>query len=142
MSRSKLDPAASLTDLKAAFRKASLELHPDLNPHPEAATRFRALHETYLLLEAQARLRERPAPPRRQSPATRAAVLLQDLADLKARRPVAFWDTTLDGLPRGVWRASLEQVLTELAAPDAPARPLRTLHAQLDKAELRLKKLR
>lgn len=41
---------ASLDEVKAAFRKLAFKLHPDLNPSPEAAEKFRELNEAYILL--------------------------------------------------------------------------------------------
>jgi molecular chaperone DnaJ len=43
-------PAASLDEVKAAFRKLAFKLHPDLNPSPKAAAQFRELNEAYVLL--------------------------------------------------------------------------------------------
>lgn len=41
---------ASLDEVKAAFRKLAFRLHPDLNPSPNAAEKFRELNEAYVLL--------------------------------------------------------------------------------------------
>jgi molecular chaperone DnaJ len=42
--------SAGLDEVKAAFRKLAFTLHPDLNPSPDAAERFRELNEAYVLL--------------------------------------------------------------------------------------------
>ncbi|OIO01293.1 MAG: hypothetical protein AUJ49_07955 [Desulfovibrionaceae bacterium CG1_02_65_16] len=41
---------AGLDEVKTAFRKLAFTLHPDLNPAPEAADKFRELNEAYILL--------------------------------------------------------------------------------------------
>lgn len=41
---------ASLDEIKAAFRKRAFQLHPDLNPSPNAAAQFREVNEAYVLL--------------------------------------------------------------------------------------------
>jgi len=41
---------AGLDEVKAAFRKLAFTLHPDLNPAPDAADKFRELNEAYILL--------------------------------------------------------------------------------------------
>jgi len=46
----KVPPAAGLDEVKAAFRKLAFTLHPDLNPAPDAAEKFRELNEAYILL--------------------------------------------------------------------------------------------
>jgi DnaJ-class molecular chaperone with C-terminal Zn finger domain len=46
----KVPPGAGLDEVKAAFRKLAFSLHPDLNPAPDAAERFRELNEAYILL--------------------------------------------------------------------------------------------
>ena len=42
--------SAGLDEVKAAFRKLAFTLHPDLNPAPDAADKFRELNEAYILL--------------------------------------------------------------------------------------------
>jgi len=46
----KVPPGAGLDEVKAAFRKLAFSLHPDLNPAPDAADKFRELNEAYILL--------------------------------------------------------------------------------------------
>jgi len=46
----KVPPNAGLDEVKAAFRKLAFSLHPDLNPSPDAAEKFRELNEAYILL--------------------------------------------------------------------------------------------
>lgn len=41
---------ASLDEVKASFRRLAFSLHPDLNPAPDAAAKFRQLNEAYVLL--------------------------------------------------------------------------------------------
>ncbi len=43
-------PGAGLEEVKSAFRKLAFSLHPDLNPAPDAAEKFRELNEAYVLL--------------------------------------------------------------------------------------------
>lgn len=43
-------PGAGLDEVKAAFRRLAFTLHPDLNPSPDAAAKFRQLNEAYVLL--------------------------------------------------------------------------------------------
>lgn len=45
-----LKQGASPDEVKAAFRKLAFKLHPDLNPSPDAAERFRKVNEAYVLL--------------------------------------------------------------------------------------------
>jgi hypothetical protein len=45
-----LPPTASQADVKRAYRKLAMKLHPDKNPHPQAAALFTELQESYDLL--------------------------------------------------------------------------------------------
>jgi DnaJ-class molecular chaperone len=45
-----LDSAATLADVKKAFRQKASFWHPDRNPAPEAAERFRAVQQAYEVL--------------------------------------------------------------------------------------------
>lgn len=46
-----LEPGATLTDVKKAYRRLAFSLHPDLNPDvPDAAKRFQVLNEAYVQL--------------------------------------------------------------------------------------------
>ena len=45
-----LSSAASLADIKKAFRLKASALHPDKNSAPDAAERFRAVQEAYAVL--------------------------------------------------------------------------------------------
>ena len=48
--------AATLTDIKKAFRQQASFWHPDKNPAPEAAQRFRLVQEAYeVLIDADKR---------------------------------------------------------------------------------------
>ena len=42
-------------DIKAAYRRLSRELHPDVNPDPDAAKRFRDIQEAYEVLSNKAK---------------------------------------------------------------------------------------
>jgi len=45
-----LSSAASLADVKKAFRQQASLFHPDRNPDPQAPARFRAVQEAYDVL--------------------------------------------------------------------------------------------
>ncbi len=45
-----LGSAATLADIKKAFRLKASSLHPDKNTAPDAAERFRAVQEAYTVL--------------------------------------------------------------------------------------------
>jgi curved DNA-binding protein CbpA len=45
-----LSSSATLGDIKKAFRQRAAQTHPDRNPSPDAAQRFRAVQEAYELL--------------------------------------------------------------------------------------------
>ncbi|MGH8803944.1 MAG: DnaJ domain-containing protein, partial [Polaromonas sp.] len=45
-----LNSAATLADVKRAFRQKASAWHPDKNPAAEAAARFRAVQEAYAVL--------------------------------------------------------------------------------------------
>ena len=45
-----LSSAATLADIKKAFRQKASSLHPDKNPAADAAARFRAVQEAYDVL--------------------------------------------------------------------------------------------
>ena len=46
----KVPAGAGLDEVKAAFRKLAFSLHPDLNPAPDAADKFRELNQADILL--------------------------------------------------------------------------------------------
>lgn len=50
-------PTATVEQIKAAYRRRALRLHPDKNPDPEATTRFQACSEAYSQL-SDAELRQ------------------------------------------------------------------------------------
>jgi DnaJ-class molecular chaperone len=50
-----LDSAASLADVKKAFRQKASFFHPDRNPAADAAQRFRQVQEAYEVLSDDAR---------------------------------------------------------------------------------------
>jgi len=47
----KVGPNASEEDIKRSFRKLAFSMHPDLNPSPDAAKKFRELNEAYVFLK-------------------------------------------------------------------------------------------
>lgn len=50
-----LSSAASLADIKKAFRSLASRHHPDRNPDPSAPVRFRAVQEAYDVLSDEAK---------------------------------------------------------------------------------------
>jgi len=64
---------AGLDEVKAAFRKLAFRLHPDLNPAPDAAEKFRELNEAYVLLSHSLKDEARSDDPRQQSQAREQA---------------------------------------------------------------------
>ena len=51
-------PAATLTQVKSAYRKKASELHPDRNPSAQAHGEFQDVQEAYELLSDQARRKD------------------------------------------------------------------------------------
>lgn len=47
----KVGPNASEEEIKRSFRKLAFSMHPDLNPSPDAAKKFRQLNEAYVFLK-------------------------------------------------------------------------------------------
>ena len=45
-----ISEGSSLEEVKRAYRKRAFELHPDLNPAPDASRKFQQLNEAYVLL--------------------------------------------------------------------------------------------
>lgn len=45
-----LSPGAGSGEIKKAFRKLAFKMHPDLNPSPHAARKFRQINEAYVFL--------------------------------------------------------------------------------------------
>lgn len=55
----RLNPSASLDEIKHAYRRRAFELHPDLNPKvADAAQQFQQLNEAYVILSKIVALRE------------------------------------------------------------------------------------
>lgn len=52
-----VSPAATADAIKLAYRKKAAQYHPDKNPAPEAATRFREVQDAYEVLSDTARRR-------------------------------------------------------------------------------------
>ena len=53
-----VSPSAPTDDIKVAYRKAARLYHPDKNPDPAAADRFRSIQSAYELLADDARRRD------------------------------------------------------------------------------------
>ncbi len=53
-----VSPTAPAEDIKVAYRKAARLYHPDKNPDPAAADRFRSIQSAYELLADDARRRD------------------------------------------------------------------------------------
>ena len=53
-----VSPSAPAEDIKVAYRKAARLYHPDKNPDPAAAERFRSIQSAYELLADDARRRD------------------------------------------------------------------------------------
>lgn len=53
-----VSPTAPAEDIKVAYRKAARLYHPDKNPDPAAADRFRSIQTAYELLADDARRRD------------------------------------------------------------------------------------
>ncbi len=102
----KLKSGATAADLKRAYRRAALELHPDQNPDPSAAARFRAITDAYRRLETQLA----PAP-KKVSLQDRMVWFVADAQALVRRWPEERWAKPVDGLPAAVWLASALEVL-------------------------------
>lgn len=45
-----LQPGASESEIKKAWQKASLEHHPDKNPHPDSTPRIQEINNAYEIL--------------------------------------------------------------------------------------------
>ena len=118
----KLPPNAGLDEIKRAFRRRALVLHPDHNPDPAAARHFRRLTEVYRILVAGA---AREAPRRRQIPLSeRISFVLADVRSAAKRWPIAQWSKTVDGLPKAVWLASVLEVLAQAWPGSPPPDPI------------------
>ncbi len=50
-----IDSDAKIADVKKAFRKLAFTMHPDLNPSPDAARKFREVNEAYVFLRNEMR---------------------------------------------------------------------------------------
>ena len=55
-----LHPSAGMKEVKAAFRKLAFKFHPDLNPDPAAAVRFREINEAYVMAKDHLRANGNP----------------------------------------------------------------------------------
>ena len=51
----KIDKTASGSDIKKAYRKLALELHPDINTDKDAEEKFKAINEAYAVLSDSAK---------------------------------------------------------------------------------------
>jgi hypothetical protein len=104
---------APLAEVKKAYRRQALVLHPDHNPDPAAARHFRSLTDAYRMLEARALAREPRRPPRTIPLKDRISFLLADIQSLVKRWPDDRLTRVVDGLPGGVWLASVLEVLAK-----------------------------
>lgn len=104
----KLKHDATSADLKRAYRRAALELHPDQNDDPAAAARFRAVTDAYRRLETKLA----PAP-KKASLQDRVVWFVADAQALLTRWPAERWQNVVDGLPAIVWLSSAIHVLAE-----------------------------
>ena len=52
-----IDSSAGEADIKKAFRRLARELHPDVNPDPDATERYSEVAEAYEVLSDQAEAR-------------------------------------------------------------------------------------
>jgi DnaJ domain len=60
----RLNPSASIDEIKAIYRQMAKSMHPDLNPEdPTARDRFNTLNQAYQLLLVAARFSRGEAPP-------------------------------------------------------------------------------
>ena len=78
-----LPKGATLDDVKSAYRRLAFALHPDLNPAPDAARRFQAVNEAYVLLR-QTLEREEAAKGRASSSAARDSARAKGSGDARA----------------------------------------------------------
>ena len=74
-----IEPTASADEIKAAFRRAAKEAHPDRSDSEDAAARFRRVNEAYRVLSDPERRRhfdwlrgQRQGPPAASPPSARA----------------------------------------------------------------------
>jgi hypothetical protein len=127
--RLKVPPEATLEEIKKAFRRQALAVHPDHNPDPEASRHFRRLTEAYRRLEAQALLRQAPTRSRKPVPLSdRVSFVLADIRSMVKRWPAHRWSRVVDGLPAGIWLASVLEVLARhwpAPPPCGPVEPTR-----------------
>ena len=128
-----VSPGASLEEIKTAFRRRALALHPDHNPDPAAARHFRHLTESYRLLEAQALARQphrtRPRPLKDQ-----VSFVLIEVRSMLDRWSSDQWSRVVDGLSCQVWVVSLLDVLTTTARGTLGVEPVGPHPAGLEAA--------
>lgn len=92
-----LPKGATLDDVKAAYRRLAFALHPDLNPAPDAARRFQAVNEAYVLLrqalekEGPQRQNERPNASKAAGTSTQKAADKGSRADGKSAESGSFF---------------------------------------------------
>ena len=79
-------PTATADAIKTAYRKAARLYHPDRNPSPDAAARFRTFQEAYELLSDEARRRDYDL------------VRQRNLIDDPLAEASSLWDTYLERL--------------------------------------------
>jgi molecular chaperone DnaJ len=138
----RVPPGAGLDEVKAAFRKLAFRLHPDLNPAPDAAEKFRELNEAYVLLShslkdesqgdgprEQARTREQAQEPRGDERARKAkAGKAYARGAAEAQRP---GPRSGGGAKPGAFHFREEEVLRDLLSDPFARQVFEDIYSQL-----------
>jgi DnaJ-class molecular chaperone len=81
-----VDPTATANDIKSAYRKKAALYHPDRNPAPDAAAKFREVQQSYDVLAEPAKRHDYDENRRRS------------LLDNPAHTAGELWNTYIDGI--------------------------------------------